>query len=101
MDKSVTRLYAQFQPEKYELEIRLDEDNMRFSGRVVVAGKKVGRPSQRLTFHANGVKVTSGKIVRRDKKGEAELSLARITTTNLSKKCACIPKAWHTLANTP
>ena len=78
MTKSVTRLYTQFQPEKYELEIRLDEDNMRFSGRVVVAGKKVGRPSQRLTFHANGVKVTSGKIVRRDKKGEAELSLARI-----------------------
>ena len=78
MTKSVTRLYTQFQPENYELSIRLDEDNMRFSGRVVVVGKKVGRPSRRLSFHANGVKVTSGKIVRRDKKGEAELPLARI-----------------------
>ncbi len=78
MSKSVTRLYAQFQPEKYELEIKLDEEKMTFSGRVVVAGKKVGRPSQRLTFHANGVKVTSGTVVKRDKKGEVELPLARI-----------------------
>ena len=66
MTKQVTRLYTQFQPENYELEIQIDEEAMRFSGRVVVTGKKVGRPSQRLTFHANGVKVTSGKIVRRD-----------------------------------
>ncbi len=51
---------------------------MRFSGRVVVAGKKVGRPSQRLTFHANGITVTAAKIVRHDKKGAAELPLARI-----------------------
>lgn len=78
MSKSVTRLYTQFQPEKYELVIRLDEEHMRFTGQVVVMGKKVGRPSQRLTFHANGVKVTSGKVVRRDKKGETELALKRI-----------------------
>ncbi len=78
MSKSVTRLYTQFQPENYELLIRLHEDTMRFSGRVVVTGKKVGRPSARLTFHTNGVKVTSGKVVRRDKKGETELALKRI-----------------------
>ncbi len=78
MSKSVARLYNQFQPEKYELEIRLDETHMRFSGRVVVTGKKVGRPSQRLTFHANGLKVTSAKVVRRDKKGETELPLQRL-----------------------
>jgi aminopeptidase N len=78
MGKSVTRLYTQFQPEKYELEIQLDEAAMRFSGRVVITGKKVGRPSKRLTFHANGVKVTSGKVTVRDKKGERELPLERI-----------------------
>lgn len=78
MSKSVTRLFTQFQPETYELLIRLDEEKMVFSGRVIVTGKKVGRPSQRLTFHANGVKVTSGKVVKRDKKGEVELPLARI-----------------------
>ena len=74
----MTRLYTQFQPEKYELRIHLDEENMRFSGNVTIRGKKVGRPSQRLTFHANGVKVTSGKIYKRDKKGETELTLTRI-----------------------
>jgi aminopeptidase N len=78
MTKSVTRLYTQFQPEKYELVIQLDEEAMRFSGHVVITGKKVGRPSQRLTFHANGVKVTSGKVTVRDKKGERELPLERI-----------------------
>ena len=78
MTKSVTRLYTQFQPEKYELEIQLDEEAMRFSGRVVITGKKVGRPSQRLTFHANGVKVTSGKVTVRDKRGERELPVTRI-----------------------
>ena len=76
MSTSVTRLYTQFQPEKYELRIHLDEENMRFSGNVTIRGKKVGRPSQRLTFHANGVKVTSGKIYKRDKKGETELTLS-------------------------
>ncbi|MGB4800719.1 MAG: M1 family metallopeptidase [Candidatus Saccharimonadales bacterium] len=78
MGKSVTRLYSQFQPEKYELLIQLDEERMLFSGRVVVTGRKAGRPSQRLTFHTNGVKVTSGKILRRDKKGETELTIKRI-----------------------
>ena len=74
----MTRLYNQFQPEEYKLEIRLDEAAMRFSGRVRITGKKVGRPSKRLTFHANGLKVTSGKITIRDKKGERELPISRI-----------------------
>ncbi|QQS19666.1 M1 family metallopeptidase [Candidatus Saccharibacteria bacterium] len=83
MSKSVTLLYKQFQPERYELFIRLDEGKMLFSGQVIITGKKVGRPSQRLTFHANGVKVTSGKIVLRDKKGETELPLKRINHQKL------------------
>ena len=78
MGKNVRRLFKQFQPERYDLTIRLDEKHMRFSGRVIVSGKKVGRPSQRLTFHANGVKVTSGKMTVRDKKGERALPIKRI-----------------------
>ncbi len=78
MNKSVQRLYTQFQPDKYVLTIRLDEVAMRFSGNVVIFGKKVGRPSSRITFHANRVKVTSGKITVRDKKGERELAVTRI-----------------------
>ncbi|QQS18438.1 hypothetical protein IPL68_07710 [Candidatus Saccharibacteria bacterium] len=93
MSKTVTRLYAQFQPEKYELEIRLDEEKMRFSGRVVISGKKVGRPSQRLTFHANGVKVTSGKVVRRDKKVMLSYRSSASIIRRRSKKSGFIPKA--------
>ncbi|MCA9327410.1 M1 family metallopeptidase, partial [Candidatus Saccharibacteria bacterium] len=74
--------YEQFQPENYQLEIKIDESAMRFSGTVTIRGKKVGRPSQRLTFHANGLKVTTGKVTFHDKKGDKALSLARI---NLQK----------------
>lgn len=80
--KKVARLYERFQPEHYELEVRIDEENMHFSGTVVIRGKKIGRPSQRLTFHANGLKVTSGKVTFHDKKGDKELPLVRI---NLQK----------------
>jgi aminopeptidase N len=78
MGKSVARLYTQFQPESYDLTWHIDEAAMQFTGTVTVKGKKVGRPSQRLTFHANGVKVTSGKVAKRDKKGEVEQPLKRI-----------------------
>lgn len=78
MGKNVARLYTQFQPESYDLTWEIDETAMRFRGHVTVHGRKVGRPSQRITFHTNGVKVTSGKITFRDKKGERELPLARI-----------------------
>lgn len=76
--KSVERLYRQFQPEHYDLALDINEDGMTFSGSVVVRGRKVGRPSKRLTFHANGLKVTSGKITIRDKKGERDIPVARI-----------------------
>lgn len=78
MNKPVARLYNTFQPEHYTLTIELDEAAMRFSGRVIITGKKVGRPSKRLTFHANGLKVTTGTITLRDKKGEREVPVSRI-----------------------
>jgi aminopeptidase N len=78
MSKSVSRLVRQFVPEHYELTITLDEDAMSFHGRVCISGKKVGRPSQRLTFHANGLKITDARVVKHDKKGEQELTVQRI-----------------------
>lgn len=78
MSKSVARLYKTFQPEHYTLTIELDEAAVRFSGHVSITGKKVGRPSQRLTFHANGLKVTEAAIVKHDKKGEQSLAIKRI-----------------------
>ena len=82
MPKKVTRLFEQFQPENYQLELRLDRDAMTFGGTVVVRGKKTGRPSQRLTFHQKELKITSAKIVKHDKKGDKELPIKRINNQN-------------------
>ena len=82
MSKSVARLVRQFVPTHYDLNITLDEDAMKFHGHVRITGKKVGRPSQRLTFHANGLAITEATIIKHDKKGEQVVALSRI---NLQK----------------
>lgn len=82
MNKSVTRLYTQFHPESYAIRWDIDAKAMKFQGHVVIDGKKTGRPSQRLTFHNNGLKVTAAKITFHGKKGDEVISLARI---NLQK----------------
>jgi aminopeptidase N len=76
--KSVTRLYNQFQPSQYDVTFDINEDAMHFSGHLVLRGKKVGRPSQRLTLHQNGLKVTKATIVKHDKKGDQEFVVTRI-----------------------
>lgn len=78
MSKKVRRLYEQFQPENYELTLNPDREAMTFGGRVTVRGKKTGRPAQRLTFHQNGLKVTSAKIVKLGKKGDKPVEVVRI-----------------------
>lgn len=78
MGKSVTRLYTQFQPSQYDVTFNIDEENMRFSGTAVITGKKVGRPSQRITLHQHELKVTSAKVTKHDKKGDAEIAISRI-----------------------
>lgn len=78
MSKSVTRLFTQFQPEHYDLELVPDIQNMRFSGTVTITGNKVGRPAKRLSFHQKDLKVGEVKVVRHDKKGDRPLSVDRI-----------------------
>ena len=79
MTKSVSRLYETFQPEHYDLALRLDTEHGAVIGKVAITGRKTGRPSQRLTFHGKGVKVQSAVIIKHDKKqGEQEVPLARI-----------------------
>ncbi|HVC36151.1 MAG TPA: M1 family metallopeptidase [Candidatus Dormibacteraeota bacterium] len=68
--RSVKRLYEQFQPENYALDLEIDRQTMTFSGKVVISGKKVGRPAKRLTFHQNELKVLSATIDKKDKSGD-------------------------------
>ena len=80
MTKKAARLFDGFQPERYTLFLDPDRDTKTFKGEVTIVGQKRGRPSQRLTFHQNGLKITSATITRRDKKGEQSFEVARINT---------------------
>jgi len=76
--KSVARLFAQFQPKTYDVTFDLDETAMRFRGTVVVRGRKVGRPAQRITLHQHGLTVTSAHLTKHDKQGDQPISVSRI-----------------------
>jgi aminopeptidase N len=82
MGTNVARLFEQFQPEHYNLRLDLDRDNMTFSGTVTVTGKKTGRPSQRLTFHQKGLKVSSAVVTKHDKNGDQAVTIGRINNQN-------------------
>jgi aminopeptidase N len=82
MAKKVTRLYTQFQPEHYDLQLDIDREAMTFSGTVTVRGKKTGRPAERLTFHQKDLKITAATIIKHDKKGDQPVEVSRI---NLQK----------------
>lgn len=82
MSKKVKRLFEQFQPENYQLHLKPVRKAMTFSGEVTIQGKKTGRPSQRLTFHQKGLNITKATLVKHDKKGDTELSIARINNQN-------------------
>lgn len=80
---NVTRLYASFAPQKYDLKLSINEKDMTFSGTVQITGKKLGRPSKRLTFHQKDLKISSATIIHKDKHGHTFKDLARI---NVHKK---------------
>jgi len=79
MSKKVKRLYDGFKPENYQVSIDPDRETMKVTGTVTVTGQKIGRPSQRLTFHQHGLTVTGATIVKHDKKGAHEFPVERIS----------------------
>ena len=78
MTKSVKRLFQEFQPKHYVLDLVPDRDNKTFTGSVIITGQKIGRPSQRLSFHQKDLKVTKATITKNDKKGDQDISVSRI-----------------------
>ncbi len=80
MTKKAKRLFEQFQPKHYELAIDPDVQTLSFQGTVTITGRKIGRPSQRLTFHQKDLQFTSVSIVFHGKKGDDEVKLDRVNT---------------------
>ncbi len=80
MGKDVKRLFAEFQPEHYTLELVPNRGDKTFTGKVSISGKKTGRPNQRITLHQKDLKVTAAKITKHDKKGNQDIPIARINT---------------------
>ncbi len=76
--KKVTRLYDQFKPTHYILDLIPDREAMTFTGSVIISGQKTGRPSQRLTFHQKDLKITKAHAVFHDKQGDKEVDIDRI-----------------------
>lgn len=73
------RLFEGFQPQNYKIELNPDCDSMQLTGTVTITGQKVGRPSQRITLHQHGLKVTEAAVSRSDKKETQAIPISRIS----------------------
>lgn len=73
------RLFAQFAPEHYDIEINISADKRSFTGTTIIKGQRKGRPSRRLTFHQKGLSVKAMSLIHIDKKGQrTEVPVTRV-----------------------
>lgn len=79
MSKNVRRLFKNFQPTNYAITLNPNRDTLELSGSVVIRGKKVGPPSQRLTFHQHGLHISSAQVVQHTKKEHQDITVDRIS----------------------
>lgn len=75
---SVKRLYKQFRPSSYQIEIDPDTTTESFTGKVVITGYKIGPSSSRISFHQLGLRITQARITQIGKTDEKDLSISRI-----------------------
>jgi aminopeptidase N len=78
MTKKAPRLFEQFKPKSYDLDLNFSEDKKTIDGHIVIKGLKTGRPSERITLHQKSLVIKSAKIIKHDKKGETEIAVSRI-----------------------
>ncbi len=82
MRKSVKRLYSEFKPSRYELNLTPDKSKMSFEGIVKVFGKKNSRPSKRLTFHQKDLIISKARVFKIVKDSKEEIKVSRVNTHN-------------------
>lgn len=80
MSKNVRRLFEQFAPENYTLDLTLDSNKMVFSGAIKIIGKKVGRPTKRITLHQKNLKILTAKITKHAKSSVQEIEVIRVNS---------------------
>ncbi len=79
MSKNVKRLYENFRPSHYDLHLTPSSASMSFAGVVTIKGRKT-KPSQRITLHQDGLKITKATITKVDKKSSTVYEITRINT---------------------
>src|SRR5687768_9524951 len=77
MGATVKQLSENFRPSHYELEMDFGHKDQ-FSGTVIMHGKKIGRPSSRITLHQKDLKIKSAEIIKKDKSGDKTIAVSRI-----------------------
>lgn len=80
--KKVKRLYDQFKPTHYTLDLVPDKSSMTFVGSIRIIGHKAGRPSQRITLHQKDLKITKARVTYHGKKGDENINIDRINNHN-------------------
>lgn len=86
MSKAAPRLFNQFQPDNYKLALALDKAKLEFSGTVTITGKKVGRPSKRITLHQKDLHVHKATVTRHSKSSNEPVVVSRINTHNTANE---------------
>lgn len=71
-------LVEAFRPTTYELTLITDPKTNRLVGNLKIVGRKVGRPSKRITLQQKGIKVSRAMLTKTDKKGERAISVIRV-----------------------
>ena len=82
MAKGVTRLYQQFKPNHYILDLNIDKKKQVFRGSVIISGQKTSRPNQRLTFHQTDLNIISAEVTHHHKQGDRPVAVDRINSHN-------------------
>lgn len=78
MSTSVKRLFHQFHPSHYTIELHPNREKATFHGTVTIRGKRLGRPSQRLTLHQEKLTITKATITKHEKGSDTEVTVDRI-----------------------
>ena len=71
-------LVEAFRPTAYELTLIADPKTSHLAGNLKIVGRKVGRPSKRITLQQKGIKVSRAIFTKQDKKGERAIAVSRI-----------------------